>query len=158
MGSEMCIRDSACILQNFFPYSITGAGRDFDSVEYLRPPTSHRHRTLTGCSPPRDLPTHDVTWPRPLPVSPPGGAKFFSLTPFFSGTALRIRERSSPSCAPRRALLKFRGTWGWVIKFGGHGPPSEIFLFFTFTKIRSIEFRLSSLYRSNWGPLQPLKI
>ena len=146
------------IEQNFFPYSITGAGRDFDLVEYLRPPTSHRHRTLAGCSPPRDLPTHDVTWPRPLSVTPPGGAKVFSLTPFFSGTTPRICELFSPFCAPRRPLLKFRGIWGWGVTFRGKGPPSENLLFFTFSKIRTLEFPANSLCRSNWGPLRPLKI
>jgi len=146
------------IEQNFFPYSITGAGRDFDSVEYLRPPTTHGHRILTGCSPPRGLSTYDVTWPRPLPVSPPEGAKFFSLTPIFSGTTPRSRVLSSPFCAPRWALLKFRGTWEWAIKFGGQGPPIEIFLFFTLNELRVSDFPVTSPYASHRGPLRPLKI
>ena len=73
-----------------------------------------------------------------------GAPKFF-LNSIFSATACAISEIFSGSCAPRRALLKFRGTWELGVKFGGQAPRSENFCFFTLRKILSTDFRLNVL-------------
>ena len=98
-----------------------------------------------------------VTWPQLLPVWPPGGAQIFFSNSIFSATASAISEIFSGSCAPRWGLLKFRGTWGSGVKFGGQAPRSEFFCFFIFRKNWSIDFRINVLNDRNWGPLWSLK-
>ena len=100
-----------------------------------------------------------VTWPRSLPVWPPGGAKYFFSNSIFSATLCPISEIFSGSCAPRRALLKFRGTRSSGVKFGGQAPRSEFFcFFFHFSKKNwSIDFRINVLNDRYWGPLWSLK-
>ena len=98
-----------------------------------------------------------VMWPRTHPVRPPGGAKIYFSNSIFSATVRDISEIFSGSCVPRSALLKFRGTWGTGVKFGGQAPQSKKFCFFILRKIRSIDFRLNVLNDRYCGPLWSLK-
>jgi len=85
-------------------HSITGAGRDFFKREYIRCHTSSWHQSFTLCRLPTPLPAGDVTWPRPHPVWPLGGARNFSLTQIFSKNARAIRKIFSSPSASQRAL------------------------------------------------------
>jgi len=100
---------------------------------------------------------HSVTWPRRLPACPLGGAEIFFSNSIFSATVKAISEIFSGSCAPRRALLKFRGHGGWG-QIWVPGPPKRIFFnFFGGTSPGDGGRNLSYGNHSNGGPLWCLK-
>jgi len=81
-----------------------------------------------------------------------GATKFFKNL-IFSATAWAISEIFSGSCAPRRPLLKFRGTWGRGSNLGARSPEWKFFIFFCGTSPwAGGGGNISSGYHSIGGP------
>jgi len=98
-----------------------------------------------------------VTWQQSLPAWPLGGAKYFFSNSIFSATVRGISEIFSGSCAPRKALLNFRGTMGWESNLGARPPNVIFFHFFLWYLSRGWGRNLSYKNHSNGGPLWCLK-
>jgi len=87
-----------------------------------------------------------------------GAPNIFFSNSIFSATLCPISEIFSGSCAPRRALLKFRGTRSSGSNLGARPPEVNFFVFFSFfEKNWSIDFRINVLNDRYWGPLWSLK-